>query len=194
MATGPLSARLRQLRYMIGLLRYDEPQTLTTAQRNQARANIGAADASTAALAARRVNAGTALIGGGDMTQDRTINADIATQAEAQAGDSNVKLMTPQRTAQAIDYATIGRGQSWQNPSRVAGVTYQNNTGAPIAVSIFGTGSATRDLRVSAKGSNWVVVGVVGGDDYTPGFTIVPAGHYYRLEGPMTGFIWSELR
>lgn len=102
MATGPLSARLRQLRYMVGLLRYDEPQTLTPAQRTQARANIGAADASTAALAERRVNAGTALVGGGDMTQDRTINADLATQAEAQAGTSNTKLMTPQRTAQAI--------------------------------------------------------------------------------------------
>ena len=102
MATGPLSARLRQLRYMIGLLRYDEPQTLTPAQRTQARANIGAADASTAALAARRVNAGTALSGGGALTGDVTINADLATQAEAQAGTASGRLMTPQRTAQAI--------------------------------------------------------------------------------------------
>ena len=64
MATGPLSARLRQMRYVIGLLRYDEPQTLTPAQRTQARANIGAADASTAVrkakelLAARRATVG----------------------------------------------------------------------------------------------------------------------------------------
>lgn len=102
MATGPLSARLRQLRYMVGLLRYDEPQTLTSAQRTQARANIGAADASTAALAARKINAGTGLKDGGALTGDVTINADLATQAEAQAGTSNAKLMTPQRTAQAI--------------------------------------------------------------------------------------------
>ena len=50
----------------------------------------------------RAVAAGTGLTGGGDLNTDRTISADIATQAEAEAGTSSTKLMTPQRTAQAL--------------------------------------------------------------------------------------------
>ena len=51
---------------------------------------------------ARQVSAGTGLSGGGDLSANRTISADLATQAEAEAGSSSSKLMTPQRTAQAI--------------------------------------------------------------------------------------------
>ena len=50
----------------------------------------------------RTVFAGAGLTGGGDLSANRTIAADIATQAEAEAGTSSAKLMTPQRTAQAI--------------------------------------------------------------------------------------------
>jgi hypothetical protein len=52
--------------------------------------------------ATRQVFAGTGLTGGGDLSANRTISADVATQAEAEAGISSSKLMTPQRTAQAI--------------------------------------------------------------------------------------------
>ena len=51
---------------------------------------------------ARTVSAGTGLAGGGDLSANRTISADVATQAEAEAGTAASKLMTPQRTAQAI--------------------------------------------------------------------------------------------
>jgi hypothetical protein len=50
----------------------------------------------------RTVFAGAGLTGGGDLSANRTISADVATQAEAEAGTSSTKLMTPQRTAQAI--------------------------------------------------------------------------------------------
>jgi hypothetical protein len=50
----------------------------------------------------RQVFAGTGLTGGGDLSANRTIAADVATQAEAEAGISSAKLMTPQRTAQAL--------------------------------------------------------------------------------------------
>ena len=46
--------------------------------------------------------AGTGLTGGGSLAADRTLAADIATQAEAEAGTAAAKLMTPERTAQAI--------------------------------------------------------------------------------------------
>ncbi len=50
----------------------------------------------------RTVFAGAGLTGGGDLSVNRTIAADIASQAEAEAGSSSTKLMTPQRTNQAI--------------------------------------------------------------------------------------------
>lgn len=51
---------------------------------------------------ARQVATGAGLTGGGDLSANRTISADLASQAEAEAGSSSSKLMTPQRTAQAI--------------------------------------------------------------------------------------------
>ena len=200
MANGPLSARLRQMRYMVGLLRYDEPQTLTPAQRTQARANIGAADAATAALAARRVNAKTGVKGGGDLTQDIDVEADIAAQAEAQAGTSNAKLMTLLRSAQAIDRMTVGRGQTWQNVTggRQAGTSYQNTTGRPIMVSISGDpASSACACQVSVNNSAWVTVGYLGdvsGDGVNTASFIVPDGHYYRILSPVTVSAWAELR
>jgi hypothetical protein len=68
----------------------------------------GASDAATArtnlgaAASAITVSAGTGLTGGGNLTANRTISADIATQAEAEAGTVSNKLMTPERVAQAI--------------------------------------------------------------------------------------------
>jgi hypothetical protein len=50
----------------------------------------------------RTVFAGAGLTGGGDLSANRTIAADIATQAEAEAGTSSTKLMTAQRVAQAL--------------------------------------------------------------------------------------------
>lgn len=52
----------------------------------------------------RQVFTAAGLTGGGDLSANRTISADIATQTEAEAGTSSTKLMTPQRTAQVIDY------------------------------------------------------------------------------------------
>ncbi len=88
----------------------------------------------------------------------------------------------------------LGVGQEWQNVagSRAAWTTYQNTTGQPIMVSI---GVATDgSLQVSTDGTNWVSAGGVNWNNwYVSIDTIVPDGHYYRLEG---GAIrrWSELR
>jgi hypothetical protein len=54
----------------------------------------------------RTVSAGTGLTGGGDLSADRTLSADFATQAEAEAGTNTTKLMNPLRTAQAISALT----------------------------------------------------------------------------------------
>lgn len=49
----------------------------------------------------RQITAGSGLTGGGDLSADRSLAADYASQAEAEAGSDNVKLMTPLRVAQA---------------------------------------------------------------------------------------------
>lgn len=86
---------------------------------------LGNVDNVQQAPATRVITAGNGLTGGGDLTADRTLTlgtpstitpsstnsttttshthaADIATQAEAEAGTSTAKFMTPQRTAQAV--------------------------------------------------------------------------------------------
>ena len=50
----------------------------------------------------RLLSAGTGLTGGGSLAANRTLAADIASQAEAEAGTVSTKLMTPERVAQAI--------------------------------------------------------------------------------------------
>lgn len=49
---------------------------------------------------ATSISVGTGLTGGGDLSDDRTIAADIASQAAAEAGSASDKLMTPERTEQ----------------------------------------------------------------------------------------------
>jgi hypothetical protein len=62
------------------------------------------------------VQTGTALTGSGTFTADQntpttiTINADIANQIEAETGTSTNKLMTPERTSQAIKAIAIDGG------------------------------------------------------------------------------------
>lgn len=154
------------------------------------------------ARSTRVISAGTGMTGGGDLSADRSIAADIASQAEAEAGSSSSKLMTPQRVAQAIAALTtgIGIGQTWQNvlSSRAANNTvYQNTTGKPIQVSVayegdFGTGT----MEVSVDGSTWVLVYHDIGDG-SPGGTcavIIPNGHYYRVYCNSGINAWAELR
>ena len=62
----------------------------------------------TKAAQATTLTAGTGLTGGGDLSTNRTISAEIATQAEAEAGTVTDKLMTPQRTKQAIEALSPG--------------------------------------------------------------------------------------
>lgn len=62
-----------------------------------ARANLGVVSTS------RTLSAGTGLSGGGDLSINRTISADVASEAEAVAGTSNSKLITPLRLQQVIN-------------------------------------------------------------------------------------------
>jgi hypothetical protein len=60
----------------------------------------------------RLISAGTGLTGGGSLAANRTLAADIASQAEAEAGTVTTKLMTPERVAQAIAALASSGGTS----------------------------------------------------------------------------------
>lgn len=62
----------------------------------------GVALAGVSGLQARTITAGSGLLGGGNLSADLRIDANIATQAVAQSGTDNTTLMTPLRVAQAI--------------------------------------------------------------------------------------------
>lgn len=140
------------------------------------------------------ISAGTGLTGGGDLTTDRTISADFASQSEAQTGSSAAKIMSPAR----VKDVTIGAGQTWQNVtlSRSAGTGYQNATGKPIMVCIQFNAGIADPIQVSTNGSSWVTIfNGSSADAALPYSFIVPAGHYYRINGTVASLeSWAELR
>lgn len=79
---------------------------------------------------ARTVSAGTGLAGGGDLSANRTISADVATQAEAEAGTAASKLMTPQRTAQAI--AVLSPAPVYASQAEAEAGTVSNKVMSPL--------------------------------------------------------------
>lgn len=154
------------------------------------------------ALQSTTIATSTGLTGGGDLSASRTISPDIASQAEAEAGTASNKLMTPQRTAQAIAELVpegIGVNQTWQSVTRVAGTSYQNTTGRPIQVVMnFDGDFMNASFQVSQDNSTWLTVYTDGGDGGPAGgpSIIVPNNYYYRAttSGGATIAAWVELR
>lgn len=129
-------------------------------------------------------------------------SADIASQAEAQAGTDNTKVMTPLRVAQVA----IGVGQTWQNVtgSRALATTYTNTTGRPIQIivsALSATSAASGSVQLlvdgvqlsaasttEASGATWLSIwGVVT--------AIIPAGSTYRVNQTQSNLnSWFELR
>lgn len=129
-----------------------------------------------------------------------TIDVPAATQAEAEAGSSNTKAMTPLRARQADiafrNSSALGWGQTLTDVtgSRDGNTSYQNTTGRPILVGIRPavTGSG-RNLQQSADNVNWVNAGLSGGAENYMQYACVPSGHYYRFTSTFIA-IWTELR
>ena len=67
----------------------------------------GVTQADVTALRAQTITAGSGLLGGGNLSASRRIDANVATQAVAQSGTDNTTLMTPLRVAQAINAAGL---------------------------------------------------------------------------------------
>lgn len=135
---------------------------------------------------------------GGNTATINGITPALASQAEAQTGTDNTKLMTPLRVAQVA----IGVGQTWQNltASRALGTAYQNTTGRPIMIVVAAGGSQMSEMQVSTDNVTYVSAGNTSGfggaNDVKSASTIVPNNHYYRVLTSSTTVLnyWSELR
>lgn len=141
----------------------------------------------------RQVAAGTGLTGGGALDANRTLAADIATEAEAQAGAAAGKLASALSMEQHMLANELGWGQTWQAPARAANTAYQNTTGRPIMVSLAISSATARYAQVSADGVNWLNVGYTL-SLYAAAQFIVPNGWFYRINGTGTVGFWAELR
>lgn len=149
----------------------------------------------------RQVATGTGLTGGGALSADRTLAADIATEAEAQAGQAAGKLMSALSVEQHMLANALGWGQTWQAVARSTNAIYTNDTSRPIMVSLALRGSMPRYVQVSPDGVTWINVGHVGYtvdhygmDLYGAAQFVVPVGWRYRISGTGEVVWWSELR
>jgi hypothetical protein len=115
----------------------------------------------------------------------------------ATAGTNTTQIATTAFAKALVDAQAIGAGQTWQTPTRTHSTSYQNTTGRSIQLFIGGSSGATgRFIEASSTGAfagEQVSVGVVGGSNPS-GNPIIPAGHYYRVNGSTTISTWSELR
>ena len=121
---------------------------------------------------------------------------DQATSVWEAGTGTTESLVSPAKVKSAIEALApdpVGVGQTWQElrRSRSIGVSYQNTTGKPIQVSI-----ATNDgeYYVSSDNVTYVFAGRSASGQTYNWNVIIPSGHYYKVTGAVSVFVWAELR
>lgn len=115
--------------------------------------------------------------------------------------DNTERSISPAKLATTIlnevNLTGIGRNgsQRWRvlNASRSPGVTYINDTGLPIMVSVRANANGAGYLRVSHDNNTWIDQGIYHGTVHHQS-TLVPINHYYRVDGNIYNLYWTELR
>lgn len=175
----------------------DANKPVSAAQQNALNLKADTTAVATALLGkvgtTRQIAAGTGLTGGGSLDANRTLAANIANEAEAQAGQAAGKLMDALRVEQHMLANALGWGQTWQAPGRAANTVYINDTSRPILVSLALSSSTARYVQVSPDGWTWINVGYTQ-SLYAAAQFVVPVGWRYRINGSGTVGWWSELR
>jgi hypothetical protein len=143
----------------------------------------------------RTVFAGAGLTGGGDLSANRTIAADLATQSEAEAGTSSAKLMTPQRVAQALlqlhahTITTTAISKTLINRERctvtAAGLTItlpaSPSVGSEVAITVAGTFTDTVIARNGVNIMNLAENMTINRPNATVTFYYVDATRGWRI-------------
>ena len=138
--------------------------------------------------------------GGGNTATINGITPALASQAEAQAGTDNTKLMTPLRVGEHMSANGAFSGgysvTSYTTSQRVLATAYQNTTGRPLMVHVTARSVANNFSRfqISPDNSTWTELGMTVASTWTSAWNsihiIVPPGWYYRYtEGTPNGNI-----
>ena len=130
--------------------------------------------------ATRAINAGTGLLGGGDLSADRQLAADLASQAEAEAAASSSKLMSPLRVKQAI-------------AAQVVNDLATNATDRPLSAA---QGKVLQDNKVPSSRQVIAGTGLSGGGDLSASrtFSVAFASQVQAEAGSAADVVMSPLR
>ena len=128
---------------------------------------------------ARQIATGAGLIGGGNLGADRTLAANIASQAEAAAGASNAKLITALRAQDHMNARGFGWGYNYQGWPTGRNTVHQNTFGRPALFTWLSGSSTQVNVEVSSNASVW---GYAGTSRYgVSASTIIFPGWYWRI-------------
>ena len=146
---------------------------------------------STATDAALTANQGKVL---SDRTQQATTTnvgiSRFANASEVANKSSGNVAINPNNAATIAQSTDFGVGQTWQNVSRSLGSTYTNNTGRPIQISIFASGSSGSALALIIDGLELLRTNQSATIHVT---AVIPNGSSYTMTGAILSN-WSELR
>jgi hypothetical protein len=149
------------------------PDTVAALTTNGLVARTGAGTA-----AARTLTAGTGIVvtNGDGVADDPTVAADIATQAEAEAGTDNATLMTPLRVAQAVAVA-VGAGTAGLAAGSVGSYALLNSLSV-----------ATRSSGATVAGSNLRYANTYTDGSSNVGYSTETPSGTWRLMGNTGNF------
>jgi len=146
--------------------------------------------------ATRIITAAGLATGGGDLSVDRTITVPNATQAEAEAGVTDLPAMTPLRTKQAIAALQLIKAIATQAEAEAGTDNIKGMTALRVAQAIasqstpstpFTTGDAKLTLKTVAD-ANWVMM-----DDGTIGNASSGATHTGTAYQALYTLIWNNI-
>jgi len=135
------------------------------------------------------------------LVNSATIVTGSGTNIVTAPGDSCIIRAIADNSVEVISFVTaipqpIGYRQSWTDvtASRLRNTNYTNNTGRPISISVFCTGSGVPETTLSING---VVIDRL--DDSNAQCNkavqaIIPAGAVYRVDNASNLQYWMELR
>lgn len=125
-------------------------------------------------------------------------NASTQTVSATTLGYQTAAEVTASATT-VVNNLSLGVGQTWQTPSRSAGVTYTNTTGKPILIIISGQVNASNTQYTYIFVNSVQVAYAFGGGGAAayyalPYSVIVPPGSTYSVTNAGGISVWVELR